>query len=312
MDNMTIEHCAISGQWTAGETTWWQSGFKSGNGTFANVLGHHFKGCTGASNRYNFHVYAMSSWTWVGGSAGQGEVDFYLQAAGSGIFIEGVRSELSQRLLATGASSAQAAVSIKDVLFTSSNAAADMQMIQWGYGGTLVVDNVVFVSSVSAPKIYMVGNAGRVASVLVRGGSSQTAAPAYVVSPSVNAPFVAVFDGYQQTTAGQTSATWSRLVTTRAGVLTGPAGLVTQTANYTLLASTDDVVVFNGASLTATLPDPTTVAAGRTFRVKNINTSALTVNSAGTSKTIDGAASASITQWASGRYVSDSTQWLSL
>jgi len=87
--------------------------------------------------------------------------------------------------------------------------------------------------------------------------------------------------------------------------------LVTKTANYTLTA-TDGTVVFNGTSLTATLPDPTTIVVGRYWRIKNINASALTVASAGTSKTIDGAASQSLAQWARLTVVSDGTQWLSV
>lgn len=87
--------------------------------------------------------------------------------------------------------------------------------------------------------------------------------------------------------------------------------LTTQTASYAV-ATTDNTVVMNGASLTVTLPDPTTVTVGRRYFVKNTNASALTVASAGTSKTIDGAASASMAQWAHATYVSDGTQWLSI
>jgi hypothetical protein len=92
--------------------------------------------------------------------------------------------------------------------------------------------------------------------------------------------------------------------------VTAYSGYATKTANYTLV-SADELVVFNGASLTATLPDPTGYDMnGHIFTVKNINASALTVVSAGTSKTIDGAASASIPQWGSLEFVSDGTQWL--
>jgi hypothetical protein len=86
--------------------------------------------------------------------------------------------------------------------------------------------------------------------------------------------------------------------------------LSTKTANYTILAN-DEITIFNGTSLTATLPDPTLTGTSQ-YIVKNINASALTVNSAGASKTIDGAASQSLAQWASGRYVSDGTQWLTV
>jgi hypothetical protein len=96
-------------------------------------------------------------------------------------------------------------------------------------------------------------------------------------------------------------------------VLPGWATLVsTKTASYTAVDG-DGVLVFNGATLTCTLPDPTTVGIGRTrFEVKNVNASALSVVSAGTSKTIDGAASQSVAQWGKATYISDGTQWLSI
>jgi hypothetical protein len=87
--------------------------------------------------------------------------------------------------------------------------------------------------------------------------------------------------------------------------------LVTQTVNYSL-AATDRYVVSNGTSLTMTLPDPTTAKVGQPYTVKNINSSSATVNSAGTSKTLDGAASQTIAQWAKATYVSDGTQWLTV
>jgi hypothetical protein len=87
---------------------------------------------------------------------------------------------------------------------------------------------------------------------------------------------------------------------------------VTKTANYTL-TSADNIVIYNGTSLTATLPDPTTAGLpGRVFVVKNIAATSLTVNSAGTSKTLDGAASQTLAQWAKASYTSDGTQWLTV
>jgi len=88
--------------------------------------------------------------------------------------------------------------------------------------------------------------------------------------------------------------------------------LATKTVSYTIDPNLDGTVVFNGSSLTATLPDPTTVTAGRQIVVKNIAATALTVVSAGTTKTIDGAASASLAQWGKAKYVSDGTQWLTI
>lgn len=88
--------------------------------------------------------------------------------------------------------------------------------------------------------------------------------------------------------------------------------LTTSAASKTIDKTAEGTVVFNGSSLTATLPDPTTIYSGRVFVVKNIHSTSLTVDSAGTSKTIDGAASKSLAQWAVGRYASDGTQWLTV
>lgn len=99
-------------------------------------------------------------------------------------------------------------------------------------------------------------------------------------------------------------------------VLAGPSGLAsavrTVTTNYALAPASDGTVIFNGANLTATLPDPSTVLLGRPFTIKNANASAVTVASAGAAKTIDGAASQGLAQWAAGRYVSDGSQWVSV
>lgn len=84
----------------------------------------------------------------------------------------------------------------------------------------------------------------------------------------------------------------------------------TKTRNYTLLR-TDDLVVFNGAPLTATLPDPTTTGiAWKQYTIKNSHSTALTVASAGTSTTVDRSASQSLPQSAKATFVSDGTQWL--
>lgn len=85
--------------------------------------------------------------------------------------------------------------------------------------------------------------------------------------------------------------------------------LATKTANYSMVKG-DRIIVSNGTGLTIGLPDPTTVNPGREYIVKNINASAATVNSQGTSKTLDGAASQSLVQWESLAFVSDGTQWL--
>lgn len=82
--------------------------------------------------------------------------------------------------------------------------------------------------------------------------------------------------------------------------------LATKTANYTATAY-DSLIVANGAAVTITLPSAVTAGAGRRYTVKNINAAAATVGA--TAGTIDGAATDSLVQWESARYVSDGANW---
>jgi hypothetical protein len=62
-----------------------------------------------------------------------------------------------------------------------------------------------------------------------------------------------------------------------------------------------------------TLPDPATAnITGREYIIKNIGAGTLTLNSAGTSKTIDGAATQTLAQYAKMRVVSNGTNWFSV
>lgn len=81
-----------------------------------------------------------------------------------------------------------------------------------------------------------------------------------------------------------------------------------KTANYTLVAATDDVVFFNGATLTATLPAATVASSlGVQFTVKNINATNLTV--ATVAGLIDGQTTRTLAQYDALTVVSDGTNW---
>lgn len=67
------------------------------------------------------------------------------------------------------------------------------------------------------------------------------------------------------------------------------------------------------STATITIPDPTVVRKGKVLRVKNGTTlTTHIVVSAGTSKTIDGAASVAMAAWQARSFVSDGTQWLTV
>ena len=86
----------------------------------------------------------------------------------------------------------------------------------------------------------------------------------------------------------------------------------TSTAGSITLSAAQHTIETIGGTQTITLPDPTTVTRGRGYTIKHTSGGTLTVVSAGTSKTIDGASSDSLTQWQCGRYVSNGTQWVKL
>ena len=88
--------------------------------------------------------------------------------------------------------------------------------------------------------------------------------------------------------------------------------LRTVTASTALDDNIDGALIFNGSSLTATLPSPATVLVGRRFTVKNLHSTALTVVSAGTSVTLDGASSQSLAQWGKATYVTNGSTWFTV
>ena len=85
--------------------------------------------------------------------------------------------------------------------------------------------------------------------------------------------------------------------------------VVTLTAGATLTASQDLVFISGASAITVSLPDPGTVTVGREYIVKGLGSATHTVNSAGTSKTIDGGVSVTLATNARLRVVSNGTQW---
>jgi len=85
---------------------------------------------------------------------------------------------------------------------------------------------------------------------------------------------------------------------------------ITRSGSYTPIAG-DDVVFVNAASVTLSLPSAVTSGNGRVLTIKNIHSTALTVNSP-TAGTIDGTASKSLAQYAVGRFMSDGANWFAI
>lgn len=83
----------------------------------------------------------------------------------------------------------------------------------------------------------------------------------------------------------------------------------TRTATPYNIAASDEIVVANlGTAIAFSLPDPTGIA-GKNYWIKNIGVGTLTVNSLGTSKTIDGAANFTLATNTRAQVFSNGTQW---
>jgi hypothetical protein len=74
----------------------------------------------------------------------------------------------------------------------------------------------------------------------------------------------------------------------------GSSTNLTTINSSTSLTSLDDIVIANGSSIIVTLPNPGSLSSGKTFNIKNINTSSVTIQCA--TATIDGVASVLITE----------------
>lgn len=313
-DNTGYYDCSVEGNWAAGNVTTFQAAYWVGNGAWGNILNHNFYSCSASYNRYNWRAYSITGFSVHGGSSGAAEVDFFL-AIGASALVDTVRCESSTRMITTGINAATATLTVRECSFQSSAVAADGQVIQFGYPGSIIIDNVFMSPSVNVPVTYRAtctAGSPSIAQVIVRGGASATPVDQLVTANSASTPFVATITGYTRLdpSTGLVVTTTPHLVYDRTTTIAVTPSVKTVTASYTVLPA-DDVVVGNGTSITVTLPDPTTVSS-KPYGVKNINSTALTVNSAGTSRTIDGAASQSLAQWAKATYVSDGTQWLTV
>ena len=80
----------------------------------------------------------------------------------------------------------------------------------------------------------------------------------------------------------------------------------TKTVNYTLTIA-DDYVRFDGTSLTATLPNATTMP-GHEFEIKNVNSTVLTINTT-SSQLMDSNLTVSLIQYEVLKVVSNGTNW---
>lgn len=197
VDNTQINHCIPQGQWTPGETTWWQTGFTSGSGTSGNILNHTYIECHPSAHRYNWLANNVNI-NVIGGDTGAAEVD--LRHVGSyPVSMDGVRSEHSRRLFEQGGGAAYpSTVSLRNVLFSAISLHADKQFIKLGYSGAVNLEAIRVEEQDAAPVIYISNSATKSTQVTAIGLQSRNSLANLFISAGVATPVSLVVTNYTQ------------------------------------------------------------------------------------------------------------------
>lgn len=196
VDQVGIYSCSAVGQWTAGESTWWQAGFLSGSGTVGSVLSHTYQACAASVNRYNLWANACSVWA-NGMTVASADTDFR-QSGSRSFALRGVRSDSSGRLFSQqGSSTLTAWAQISDAFFGSSAINADGRFIQIQYGGHVVLTNITCDAS-AIPTIWINNGNTKQVQIVASGLCTRNTAAALFVSAGSSSPATLVMFGYTQ------------------------------------------------------------------------------------------------------------------
>ena len=138
----TFYDCAVSGQWTSGNTTTWQYGFAFGDGTGGNNLLQHVYRARVFSLAYGISWLGSSGDVNGGNMSGNG-IDFYRSSPHSVVKISAVRSENSQRLYSvSGNTSAINNITLENIDFLSGGIASDGLWIKHSGSGAFTMHQV--------------------------------------------------------------------------------------------------------------------------------------------------------------------------
>lgn len=269
VDQIMLENCTANGNWVSGETTWWQTGFLLGSGTFGNILCYNgfFLTANHCAIGLNNNATNVAVFGWQ--STGN-QVDFY-GGHTSWLTVQGFRSEGAERLFTgrgptTTGSYTEFANGI--VAFNAVN--ADGQWIKHPNGGSLVLRNILGSTNPLGRTLTInAGDSQRPLSITMVGLSvPQSYATAFTISDQVfldPRPYLEI-----NTSSVLLNAVWGGAYTPKSG-------------NYTATA-VDRVVAVDatGASRTITLPSTAPAsgipnAIGREITVKKTDASANTV-----------------------------------
>lgn len=203
----------------------------------------------------------------------------------------------------------------------------------WVWGDTGIVRRVTLAgdASVGSTTLNLFATNGSAAKILlteyqgndsfgVEAGFSRvdqwfSGAPYRFRNGGVNGPEVLLVSENAQITITSTNPTSGLTFNVPTSSFTGTVSSVqgfyrrisAKTGDYTLVIA-DDYVSFDGTTLTATLPSAVTMGSGKTFTIKNLNASTLTIATT-SSQTIDGTTPANLTVGQSRTYLSNGSNW---
>jgi hypothetical protein len=263
----------------------------AGNARFAYatlyLYGFHFgNGITG--NQYNFVVYNSSAagcqagvycdasgFEWYGGQPAQNAIEFQFVGAPAQTTIQGIQSQDSGQLLNVIGGSAVAAVSMRDVLFTTNVLVSGGYWIKvTGIARGWEFSNLRAWTGAANPVIFFSGSGSAEVATLINVAQHNTAAAGIVVQSGGSVKLI----NYMQLDAiNQLAAVWHDFATT-----TKSAHTCTQSDRYVFGDATK-------AAFKVTLPNAA-LCPGKAYTVKKIDSSAHPVTIVSTAgQAIDGA-----------------------
>lgn len=200
-DECAYDNVTCAGSWTAGETSWWQYGFKFGNATAGNTLNHHLVKPNALGNARGI-AWEGSSGSVYGGGMQFNDVDFYSSAHRNIHISGGFRSEGANRLFESyGYSGAEGVVALDNIWWSANSMHADQDFILHKTAGLLDIRNLIVTSASADPHIN-VGNLGGLI-VNVDGMVCRTAPNSLLSTPSTPDCHWTVRN-YEQTNASDT------------------------------------------------------------------------------------------------------------
>lgn len=145
IDGSTWISCIVSGTWTAGNTTTMQHAWLVGNGTYGNIYGHTFIGCSAAHIRYTFTNKA-SGLQVFGYQGGSQESVLRFEGAGGPVTIDTARIEGTNLVSSSGGQSSGVDISLRNITMNKiagEAAPAGGRIIDvFGFNGTVEIRNL--------------------------------------------------------------------------------------------------------------------------------------------------------------------------